>query len=181
MKEYLVKGLVIFGITLFQIALVFIVFKFLLLPSLTANALTEQPAKESVAEEVTEDIDSLELSIDEESLKEVDNLPNPEDLKQGTLLQLDNIVINPSDARGRRYVVVSLTIFLHNIKIEGPNSIEEIAIRDAITMLLSKKTSLWLSDVDNREILRDEIRKVVKSILDGAENPRIFITKYVME
>ena len=181
MKEYLIKGLVIFGITLFQIALVFIVFKFLLLPSLTARAVTEPAGDKQVAEEITEDVDSLELSIDEESLKEVDNLPNPEDLKEGTLLQLDNIVVNPSDARGKRYVVVSLTIFLPNIKIEGPNSIEEIAMRDAITLLLSKKTSLWLSDVDNREILRDEIRLVIKNILDGKENPRVFITKYVME
>jgi flagellar FliL protein len=94
---------------------------------------------------------------------------------------MDDIVVNPSGTRAKRFLVVSLAFIINGKK--GIKEIEkrEPAIKDGIIALLSRKSVDWLSAVDNRETLRREIRLITNRKLLETQVSKIYFTKYVLQ
>ena len=63
----------------------------------------------------------------------------------------------------------------------GGRSAEEIAVKDAIITLLARKSLYWIINIDNRPILREELKKTVQGVLKEPKPPKIFITKFVLQ
>jgi flagellar basal body-associated protein FliL len=181
MKKYLVKAAIFLGITILQLALVYMVLRFFVFSS-PAESSAMEPAKENAVSQDSTVMDSTQSPID--ALLRQEDEENRIDLKKldkHTLLQLDNLVINPSDTRGKKFLVISLAIYLNNTVIDEPGTPEEIAVKDAIISLLGRKSLYWIINIDNRPILREELKRTVQAVLREQKPPKIFITKFVLQ
>src|SRR3990172_55685 len=181
MKKYLVKAAIFLGISVLQLALVYVVLRFFVFSSpVESSALEETKGKPVSQDSITttgtqSPIDQLLRQEDEEDridLKQLD---------KKSMLQMDNLVINPSDTKGKKFLVISLTIYLNTTIISEPGSAEEIAVKDAIITLLARKSLYWIINIDNRPILREELKKTVQGVLKEPKPPKIFITKFVLQ
>lgn len=164
MKKILVGGGLVIGNLAIQAILAYFVVKVLILPSLKMPEITfantENPA----------DVDSA-----------ITVATTLEDLKTCAVVELDNLVVNPSNTRGRKFLVFSIEIYVKGLQTETIDKTEEDVLRDAINLLVSRKSHDWLSDVANRKMLREEIKLLVQKILVNAEVKEIFISKFVMQ
>jgi flagellar basal body-associated protein FliL len=181
MKRYLVKAAIFLGITVLQLALVYVVLRLFVFSS---------PVESSTKEETKDTPVSQDSIVTESTQSPIDQLLRQEDeeekidlkkLDKKMLLQMDNLVINPSDTRGKKFLVISLAIYLNSTIITEPGTPEEIAVKDAIISLLARKSLYWIINIDNRPILREELRTTVQEVLKETKPPKIFITKFVLQ
>ena len=177
MKNFLIKGLIFSGITIFQIGLVYIILKFVIL----------QPPIESSAMELETSVGKTIEKKDTTSTLPVDSILNVEEkinlteLRAYNVLDLPNIIVNPFGSKGKRYLVLSVVLYLKDTIIDEPNSVEEIAVRDAMISVLSRRDCDWLSNIDNRVVLREQLALMLKELLNESETPKIYITKFVIQ
>lgn len=164
MKKILVGSGLVIGNLIVQAVLAFIIVKVFLLPSLTMPEITFTN-NEGSAE--VDSIDTIKTKLD--------------DLRLCTVIPLNQFVVNPSNTRGRKFLVFSLEIYLSGLEASEIDKVQENALRDAITMLVARKSHDWLSNVGNRKILREELKLLSQRILSEAEVKEIFITKFVMQ
>ena len=106
--------------------------------------------------------------------------PEVDDL-EAAVFTLDDIVINPAGSRTKTFFVLSL-VFMIKEK-DGFKEVEkrEPAIKDRVLSLLCRKTAQWLSKVDNRDILRNEIKLIVNRQLVDTQVTKVYFTKYVLQ
>ena len=97
------------------------------------------------------------------------------------VFSIDDLVINPSDSKVKSFFVVTMVFMIDNKK--GLPEIEkrEFAIKDRIISLVSRKTVPWLMEVDNREILRHEIKLIANRELTECQVIKVYFTKYVIQ
>jgi len=120
-------------------------------------------------------------SIIEESLLSHDGEKEEIDDVEAGMFNMDDIVINPAGSSFQSFFVVSM-VFLTKEK-NGAEEFEkrEPAIKDKIISLLCRKTASWLGEVDNREILRREIKMIVNRQLVDTNVTKVYFTKYVIQ
>lgn len=100
----------------------------------------------------------------------------------GVFMDLDGIVVNPRDTDGRRYFMIRV-----GVEAEDQKTLDRLgelgpATTDAIIDLMSKKTVEELSDIAQRDSLKDSVRDRFNTIL-GEDGPvsRIYFTQYVLQ
>jgi flagellar FliL protein len=104
-----------------------------------------------------------------------------EQAEAGEMVLLDEIIVNPADTGGRRFLAVTI-----GFEVTGEGNPEVIErrkplIRDGLIGLLSSKGILQLADIGYRDTLRAEIRQKIESELQPFEVPRVFFTGYVLQ
>jgi len=103
------------------------------------------------------------------------------DLKNAFTFSIDEIIVNPAETRGTRYVVLSITVIAKGKNIDAKLESKLPAIKDAINTLISRKTVLWLSDINNRPFLREEIKMLLETIIGDTKVLRVYFTKYIFQ
>lgn len=101
--------------------------------------------------------------------------------KKGEILLLDEIIVNPAETGGRRFLAV--TIGFEVVGEEELHAIEQRKplIRDGVIGLLSAKRISELADIAYRDTLREEIRLKIEQELEPLAVPRVFFTGYVLQ
>lgn len=99
----------------------------------------------------------------------------------GVTYEFSDIVINPAESKGQRFLVCSISIQLRHERDIADVKLKEFIIKDAINTLLSKKSVDELQSVDGRINLKQEIGIVINSILEDTATRNVFFTKYVMQ
>jgi len=164
------KIIILAGIMLLQVALAFVLIK-MLAPKSSATGndpqKSEQQAKKGapVVKKVYAKGEEIPMTV----------------LQNSAVLALEDLVVNPSGSEGKRYLVISIYVYVQDKAAQDELDAKKPAISDALNTLLSGKNYEWLSDVSNREILRGEIRAVIEKLLENTKVLRIYITKYVMQ
>lgn len=95
--------------------------------------------------------------------------------------EIENLIINPSESDGERYLLLSLALELSSsgdIMTIEKNSIK---IRDQINTILSYRTVEQLNDLGSRDALKKEIGVMINETLDKKAVQNLFFTKYVMQ
>jgi flagellar basal body-associated protein FliL len=97
------------------------------------------------------------------------------------VVMLDEIVINPADTGGRRYLAVTL-----GLQVGAPDAAKTIdkskpLIRDALITVLSAKHLDQLANVAYRDTLRAEIKDAVNRQLHGLTVDNIVFSGYVLQ
>jgi flagellar basal body-associated protein FliL len=164
MKKILVGSGLVIGNLFVQAALAFFIVKFLILPSLKMPEITFTNSDGSAT---FDSVETIATKFD--------------DLRLCTVVALEQFVINPSNTRGRKFLVFSLEIYLSGLETPEIDKVQENALRDAIHLLVARKTHDWLSNVHNRIILREELKILTQKIMSEAVVKEIFITKFVMQ
>lgn len=100
----------------------------------------------------------------------------------GPIIQLDELVVNPSGSMGRRFLVVKVALELLDIAVQEDLERQMPLINDGLIRLLASKNVEYLSNVAARDSLREEMRVVINDRLpnhDGITN--VFFTGFVLQ
>ncbi len=180
-KKLAPKILLLVGMLLLQIGLAYAVITFLL-PAHPPAAVKQEieaakPEKKAIhnAYESAEpaEKDSLEMTSEEDV--------SAEELKNAAVLRMDDMIVNPAQSGGSRYLLLSVVIYFKDKETQEQLTLKEPAIYDSVNALIARHTASWLSDPYNREILREKIRRAVKKQTGGIEILKVYFTKFVMQ
>ncbi len=164
------KIIILTSIMLLQVALAFVLIR-VLMPKSSARG-NEPPTSEQQAQK-GDVVKQKEYADNEEIPMAV--------LQNSAVLALEDQVVNPFGSQGRRYLVISLFIYVQDKSFQNELDIKKPAICDALNMVLSMKAYDWLSDVSHREALRHELKVAAEKLLENTKILRVYITKYVMQ
>ncbi len=200
MKEHLPKIGIFAAIIILQIGLAYGLVTYILPPSkpvqpaadsggLVVSNVQEGDGSEGSGETLGSEEDAALAEAD--SIKEAEfynelsdyleeEIPEKE-LKGAITLTLDDLIINPAQTRGTRYIVMSMNLVINGKDVQSKWDAKLPAINDAVNTLISRKTVLWLSDIDNRPYLREEIKLLIESVMGDVKVLRVYFTKYLFQ
>jgi flagellar basal body-associated protein FliL len=164
MKKFLICTGIVIANLLVQGVLAFFIVKMLILPALQMPDITFANASEEAA---PDSVITTEAKIEE--------------LKLCTVVELANLVVNPANTRGRKFLVFSVELYIDGMETEDIERAERVVIEESIGLLVSRKDHNWLSNVMNRKMLREEIKVIVQKVLHNYTIKDVFITKFVMQ
>lgn len=103
------------------------------------------------------------------------------DTTPGAVHTLDNLIVNPAGTQGTRFLVVSVAL-----EVDRPETVTALVsrdaeVRDAVLKVLGGKTVADLSDVEKREVLKDEIGAAVTALMKGGEIRRLYLPQFVIQ
>lgn len=118
-------------------------------------------------------------------LKHPNHTEEPKQKKQnlevGQFFELDDVVINPAESGGRRYLVLEMALETKNPKLIEEAKSKEIWIRDAIITLLTKKTAQEFMELSAREKLKKEILDILNRKMMLGKFERLYFKKYILQ
>jgi flagellar FliL protein len=98
-----------------------------------------------------------------------------------TLWEIDNLVVNPRDTQGTRFLVVGLAIRMTPGTTLPSLEATEPEVRDAILGLLSAMTVEELSDPSSRETLKGRIRDAIEGAIGKGKISTVLIPQFVLQ
>jgi flagellar protein FliL len=94
---------------------------------------------------------------------------------------IENLVVNPAGTQGSRFLIVSLTI----VPDDGASRTQLVArdaeIRDTLLHVLGSKTVQQLSDLTQREQMKEEMRAAAETVIQPGKIRRIFLPQFVLQ
>lgn len=94
---------------------------------------------------------------------------------------LSNIVLNPADSRGTRFLLVSVGLRLRTVMAPGEFEKRETEVRDRVLQVLSTKSVDDLVDVSRRAGFRREIATSLDSLLGKGEVRDVYFPQFVIQ
>lgn len=94
---------------------------------------------------------------------------------------LTNLVVNPSESRGARFLLVSVGFEFKPALTAEEFTVRETEVRDRILSLLATKTVDLLADPLSRDGLRAEISATVDSIVGAGRTKRVLFPQFVIQ
>lgn len=107
--------------------------------------------------------------------------PKKDNLEVGQFYEVDDIVVNPADSGGRRYLVLELGLETSTSELIEEAGTKEIWIRDAIITLLTKKTAEEFLEITARSKLKKEILETINRKMIAGKFHRIYFKKYILQ
>lgn len=99
----------------------------------------------------------------------------------GTFHQLDNMIVNPAQTNGTRYLMVNLGLESAEPSVIEEIGTKEVVIRDIVIDVLSRRTVEDLSEIQGRDVLKDSLRLSINGVLANGEIDRLYFTQYVLQ
>ncbi len=105
---------------------------------------------------------------------------------------LEDIIVNPAGTRGSRYLSVSIGVEMNAAteknngghgggEEQTPIDHKKPQLRDVLIGILSSKTIVQLSDIEEKEIIRAEILESFKEVLDPLPVYKIYFVDFVLQ
>lgn len=99
----------------------------------------------------------------------------------GAFYEIDNLIINPAQSEGSRYLMVNVGFESHTDAVLTELEDKEVVVRDRVIKLLSEFTVPELSDIEQRPFLKDTILVSVNEVLQEGDVQRLYFTQYVLQ
>jgi flagellar basal body-associated protein FliL len=94
---------------------------------------------------------------------------------------LDNMVLNPAGSSGQRFLLVSIALRLKDVTVENELKARDAEVRDALLHVLGTKHVEELSDIAQRDALKDELRKTVDAIVKPGAISGLYFPQFVIQ
>ncbi len=102
-------------------------------------------------------------------------------VEYGAFSEIHGLIVNPAGSQGQRYLMVNVGFESQQEKALEALTAKEVAVRDAVLDILSKKTVDQLAAIGFRDSLKTEIRDTVNVILGPDQIDRLYFTQYVLQ
>ena len=99
-----------------------------------------------------------------EEVQETENLDEQVDLSEYVPVPVDDIIVNPAETKGQRYLSVSVVVYVPE-KLAPELTDFEAEVRSAIIERISRKRLDELDDPADRQILLGEVREELNSTI----------------
>jgi flagellar FliL protein len=105
------------------------------------------------------------------------------DQKKGEAIvyAIDDIVVNPANTGGSRFLSVSIGFELGSAKLASQFEGRELVVRDALITILSSKTVAQLTDAREKEVIRFQIMKRVSDLLGTDQVKGVYYKDFVLQ
>jgi flagellar FliL protein len=102
--------------------------------------------------------------------------------EEGTIVTVDNLVLNPAGSGGLRFLMVSAAFQLEHEKTAEAMRSRDAEIRDALLKVLGSRTVEQLVDLNGRQSIKDELKAAVDSVLhDPKAVRRLYFPQFVVQ
>jgi flagellar protein FliL len=97
------------------------------------------------------------------------------------LYSIDNLVLNPKGTNGTRFLMVSAAFELSDSRVADQIRSREPEIRDVLIRTFGQRTVEELADLDQREQIREDVRKVLDDRLQRGSIRRVYLPQFVIQ
>jgi flagellar FliL protein len=94
---------------------------------------------------------------------------------------LDNMVLNPANSNGQRFLLVSIALRLKDAATEEDLKARDAEVRDALLKVLGTKEVEELSDISQRDALKDELRKALDAVVKPGAIKGLYFPQFVIQ
>ena len=94
--------------------------------------------------------------------------------------QMEQLVVNPANTNGRRYLMVEISIEL-NVEHIPIMEISNPRVRQELIETFSKRTVSQLTTPKERDLLRREVVEIINSSIGQTSVQNLYFTKYVLQ
>ena len=98
-----------------------------------------------------------------------------------TIHMLENLVLNPAQSNGTRFLMVSIAFELGSASAAEKLTQREAELRDVVLRVLGSKTVDDLARLSARDSLKLELRDSVRTLLPGGTLQRVYLPQYVIQ
>ncbi|PWN05183.1 flagellar basal body-associated FliL family protein [Rhodohalobacter mucosus] len=99
----------------------------------------------------------------------------------GYYFEMDNIIINPKNSNGQRYLIVSLAFEFDKSSDVAQAEKMKVEIVDRVNLLMIQKTTDELSSLEKRDAIKNELITAMNDLLGKSAVRNLFFTKYVIQ
>lgn len=99
----------------------------------------------------------------------------------GSVVNLDDIIVNPAGTSGTRFLSVSIGFEIGSPETARLFEERQPLIRDALITILGSKTIEQLSDSKQKEITRYQIKKRVEQLLKIDDLAAVYFTDFILQ
>jgi flagellar protein FliL len=103
------------------------------------------------------------------------------DAAESETYNIDNLVVNPAGTQGSRFLIVSLTFVPDDGEARTQLVARDAEIRDTLLQVLAAKTVQDLSDLTQREQMKEEMRAAAETVIKPGKIRRIFLPQFVLQ
>ena len=100
---------------------------------------------------------------------------------QDNMYTIKDIIVNPAGTGGSRFLSVSFAFELESPEEKAAFVAREPIIRDALITILSSKSVVQLTDSKQKEIIRYQIKKRIKKLMNTDELAGVYYTDFVLQ
>jgi len=95
---------------------------------------------------------------------------------------LDNLVLNPAESGGTRFLLLSVTFETTNAALVEDMKARDAELRDAVLVTLGAKTVDQLADMRSREVLKAELTAATKKLFNKKNVVlRVYFPQFVIQ
>jgi flagellar FliL protein len=94
---------------------------------------------------------------------------------------IENLVLNPAQSGGTRFLMVTATFELRDAGTEQLMKDHEAEVRDHILALLGKKTVDELADITKRDQIKKEVLDAVSPLFSKGAVRKVFFPQFVIQ
>lgn len=98
-----------------------------------------------------------------------------------SLHQLDNIVINPAETQGTRFLVTTIALETDGASAVQELTLRDVRVRDVLLRVLGARTIPELSDLAGREALKQEIADALNALLTSGRIRDVYFPQFVIQ
>lgn len=117
----------------------------------------------------------LGLGGDDDETEEV------QPIEYGEFMQIEGVIVNPAGTDGRRFLMVNVGLESNEAAVLEELKTREVVVRDTMLKLLGRRTVQQLASIDERTLLKDELREAVNSVVQEGTVERLYFTQYVLQ
>ena len=99
----------------------------------------------------------------------------------GQVFQLSGIIVNPSDAKGNRHLLVDVGLQSENPKVIEELTEREPLLRDNIITFFSAQRYEVLTDITMRQKIRDRVKEITNYNLTQGQVDQVYFIRYVVQ
>lgn len=96
------------------------------------------------------------------------------------MYQMEQIVVNPANTNGRRYLMIEISLEMEAEYVPMMETVNP-KVKQEMLEALSSRTVTQLTTSEEREKLRGELSDIIKSSLGETSVHNLYFTKYVLQ
>ncbi|MBU0474903.1 MAG: flagellar basal body-associated FliL family protein [Bacteroidetes bacterium] len=94
---------------------------------------------------------------------------------------IDEIIVNPAKTNGRQLLLTSLAFDMPSEASKAELEGKDFLVKDMIISVLSGKTTKDLSDIEQRDSLRNEIATKIEGFLPDIKINKVYFSKFILQ
>lgn len=123
----------------------------------------------------------LAYTIVDKNYEEIYGMLNISNTENVVEYQFEELIVNPAGTNGQRFLVVEIALELSDAEHQSLIDKHKQEIVHNMLAALSTRTINQLIQLEEREVLRNELKEIINSVIGERSVRNLYYTKYIMQ